>query len=33
MENGFENYDYLKHDPDLHCLLEEKEFIALMQGK
>jgi len=33
MANGFENYDYLKHDPDLYSLQKESDFIALMQGK
>ena len=33
MENGFENYDYLRHDPDLNSLKEEPEFIAITEGK
>jgi len=33
MENGFENYNYLKHDPDLSCLQKEPDFLALMKGK
>ena len=33
IDNGFENYDYLKHDPDLYSLQKESDFIALMQGK
>ena len=33
MENGFENYNYLKHDPDLNCLQNEPDFLALMKGK
>lgn len=31
--NGFENYNYVKHDPDLTSLQKEKDFIALMKGK
>lgn len=31
--NGFENYNYLRHDPDLNNLKEEPEFIALIHGK
>ena len=33
MANGFENYDYLRHDPDLNCLKDEPDFLALIQGK
>lgn len=33
MQNGFENYDYLRHDPDLNCLQDEPDFIELMEGK
>jgi adenylate cyclase len=33
MENGFENYDYLRHDPDFDSLQEDEDFIALMEGK
>jgi Flp pilus assembly protein TadD len=33
MDNGFENYDYLRHDPDLNSLKEEPEFIAITEGK
>jgi TolB-like protein/Flp pilus assembly protein TadD len=33
MSNGFENYNYLKHDPDLNSLQKEPDFVALMQGK
>ena len=33
IDNGFENYDYLKHDPDLYSLQKEPDFIALIQGK
>jgi tetratricopeptide (TPR) repeat protein len=33
IDNGFGNYEYIKHDPDLHSLRKEPGFIALMQGK
>lgn len=33
INNGFENYNYLKHDPDLNNLQKYPEFIELMQGK
>ncbi len=33
MSNGFENYNYLRHDPDLNSLKEEPDFIELMKGK
>ncbi len=33
MDNGFENYDYLRHDPDLNSLKTEPEFIAITEGK
>lgn len=33
INNGFENYDYLKHDPDFNGLKEEPDFIELMKGK
>lgn len=33
IDNGFENYDYLKHDPDLYSLKKEPDFIDLIQGK
>ena len=33
IDNGFENYNYLKHDPDLNCLQKEPDFLALMKGK
>lgn len=33
IDNGFENYNYLKHDPDLNSLQKEPEFIELMKGK
>ena len=33
MDNGFENYDYLRHDPDLNGLQMEPEFMELMEGK
>ncbi|MBT8299172.1 MAG: hypothetical protein KJO52_12635 [Maribacter sp.] len=31
--NGFGNYEYIKHDPDLFTLKDEPEFITLIQGK
>lgn len=31
--NGFENYNYLRHDPDLKSLQNEPDFIALMKDK
>jgi len=33
IDNGFGNYEYIKHDPDLHNIRKEPDFIALMQGK
>jgi TolB-like protein/Flp pilus assembly protein TadD len=33
MANGFENYDYLRHDPDLSCLQNEPDFIDLLHDK
>ncbi len=33
LDNGFENFEYIKHDPDLFGLREEPGFIALLQGK
>jgi TolB-like protein/Flp pilus assembly protein TadD len=33
MDNGFENYDYLRHDPDLISLQNEPDFIELMKDK
>ena len=33
IDNGFGNYEYIKHDPDLYSLQKESDFIALMQGK
>ena len=33
IDNGFENYNYIKHDPDINSLKEEPDFIALMKGK
>ena len=33
IDNGFGNYEYIKHDPDLYSLRKEPGFIALMQGK
>ncbi len=31
IDNGFRNFEYIKHDPDLYCLKEEPDFIALFQ--
>jgi len=33
IDNGFGNYEYIKHDPDLNSLRKEPGFIALTQGK
>lgn len=33
IDNGFGNYEYIKHDPDLYGLKNEPDFIALVQGK
>lgn len=33
INNGFGNYEYIKHDPDLNSLRMEPDFILLMQGK
>ena len=33
IDNGFGNFEYIKHDPDLYSLKEEPDFIALMEGK
>jgi TolB-like protein/Flp pilus assembly protein TadD len=33
IENGFGNFEYIKHDPDFYSLQEEPDFIALIQGK
>ncbi len=33
MDNGFGNYEYIKHDPDLNSIRKEPDFIALIQGK
>ena len=33
MDNGFENYAYIKHDPDLSSIKKESDFIALIEGK
>lgn len=32
IDNGFRNFEYIKHDPDLYCLKEEPDYMALMQG-
>jgi TolB-like protein/Flp pilus assembly protein TadD len=33
IDNGFENFEYIKHDPDLYSLKKEPDFIELIQGK
>ena len=33
IDNGFENYNYIKHDPDINSLKKEPDFIVLMKGK
>jgi len=33
IDNGFGNYEYIKHDPDLYSLKKEPDFIELIQGK
>lgn len=33
IENGFGNFEYIRHDPDLFSLKDEPEFIALLEGK
>ncbi len=33
IDNGFRNFEYMKHDPDLDSLKEEPDFKALLQGK
>jgi TolB-like protein/Flp pilus assembly protein TadD len=33
IDNGFGNYEYIKHDPDLNSLRKEPGFTALMPGK
>ncbi len=33
IDNGFANYEYIKHDPDLYSLKNEPDFIELIQGK
>jgi TolB-like protein/Flp pilus assembly protein TadD len=33
IDNGFGNYEYIKHDPDLNNLRKEPDFITLMQSK
>ena len=32
IDNGFRNFDYIKHDPDLFGLKEEPEFMKLLEG-
>ena len=31
--NGFENFEYLKHDPDFNNLKKDPEFIQIVEGK
>ena len=31
VDNGFRNFEYIKHDPDLYCLKEEPDFISLLE--
>lgn len=33
IDNGFGNFEYIKHDPDLYSLQEEPDFIELLKGK
>lgn len=33
IDNGYRNYEYIKHDPDFYSLKKEPDFIALIQGK
>jgi adenylate cyclase len=33
IDNGFRNFEYIRHDPDLYCLHAEPEFIELIHGK
>jgi TolB-like protein/Flp pilus assembly protein TadD len=33
VENGFRNFEYIRHDPDLYILQEEPAFIELIHGK
>ena len=33
IDNGYGNYEYIKHDPDLYSLHKETDFVELMQGK
>ncbi len=33
IDNGFGNFEFIKHDPDLYSLREEPDFIALIQDK
>jgi hypothetical protein len=31
IDNGFRNFEYIKHDPDFYSLKEEPDFIALIK--
>ncbi len=33
IDNGFGNFEYIKHDPDFYSLKEEPDFKALIRGK
>ncbi len=33
IDNGFGNFEYIKHDPDFYSLREEPDFITLIQDK
>ncbi len=33
IDNGFRNFEYIKHDPDLYCLKSEPDFMALIEGQ
>jgi hypothetical protein len=33
MSGGYENFGWMKHDPDLDALRGDPEFIELMQGR
>jgi len=33
IDNGFRNFEYIKHDPDLYCLHKDPDFIELLEEK